>query len=114
MVTHTTVQKWFDSAPSDKKIVLEALRKMILSQNIMIVEKIKWSRPCYSNNGRLFCYLNVTKKSVTLGFEKGASLTDPSKILKGTGKEMRHINITTLEELKQPEIQQLIEEACNT
>jgi hypothetical protein len=114
MVTHTIVQKWFDSAPSKKKMILEALRKIILSQNNMVAEEIKWNRPCYSNNGRLFCYLNMTKKSVTLGFEKGTSLTDPSKILKGTGKEMRHINISTLEELHQPEIQQLIEEACNT
>ncbi|MBI5294547.1 MAG: DUF1801 domain-containing protein [Chloroflexi bacterium] len=114
MVTSNNVQEWFDSAPDDKKVILDTLRRIIMSQSNKVVEEIKWSRPCYSNNGRLFCYLNITKNHVTLGFEKGASLKDPSKILKGTGKEMRHINIKTLEELKQLEIKQLIEEACNT
>jgi hypothetical protein len=114
MVTNNNVQEWFDLAPVDKKLILEALRKIILSQSSKVVEEIKWSRPCYSNNGRLFCYLNVTKNYVTLGFEKGASLKDPRKVLKGTGREMRHINIKTLDELKQPEIKQLIEEAYNT
>jgi len=114
MAKNNNVQEWFDLAPDDKKIILEALRKIILSQSSQVIEELKWSRPCYSNNGKLFCYLNVTKKHVTLGFEKGVLLKDPSKILKGTGKEMRHINFKTLDELKQPEIKQLIKEACNT
>ncbi|HUN24430.1 MAG TPA: DUF1801 domain-containing protein [Anaerolineales bacterium] len=113
-MTSNNVQEWFDSAPDDKKVILDTLRQMIVSQSNKVVEEIKWSRPCYSKNGKLFCYLNITKNHVTIGFEKGASLKDTSKLLQGTGKEMRHINLKTLEELKPLAIKQLIEEACNS
>lgn len=112
-MTNNNVQEWFDAIAIDKKGVLEALRKIILSQGSEVVEEIKWSRPCYSINGKLFCYLYVAKNYVTLGFEKGASLDDPSKLLKGTGKEMRHVTFKTLDEVNKPEINRLIEEAFN-
>lgn len=107
------VKEWFSSAPEDKRALLLTLRDLILKQDNRIVEEVKWSRPCYSINGKLFCYLYLTKNHVTLGFQKGTSLKDPDRMLTGTGKEMRHINFLTLSDLEQPGIQQLIEEAVN-
>jgi hypothetical protein len=82
---------WFQSAVPDQRNVLLELRRFILSVVPDAVEEIKWSRPCYSTPRGMFCYLHSTKGHATLGFQRGASLRDPGRLLEGTGKEMRHI-----------------------
>ena len=41
----------------------------------------KWKLPCYYNNGKPFCYLNVTKGYVDVGFWGGAHLVKYDKHL---------------------------------
>jgi hypothetical protein len=48
---------------------------------------------------------------VNLGFYYGAGLPDPEGLLEGSGKELRHIKIHTLEQVKQPAVRKLVEEA---
>jgi len=40
-----------------------------------------------------FAYVNVFTSHVNLGFFQGASLPDPSHLLQGEGKRMRHIKL---------------------
>jgi hypothetical protein len=40
-----------------------------------------------------FAYVNVFTSHVNVGFFHGASLPDPSRLLEGTGKFMRHIKL---------------------
>ena len=84
-------QSWFDAVPEKQRAILVELRKLILSAAPGIVEEFKWSRPCYSTAKGMFCYLQRTKNHVSLGFQKGAALKDPKKLLEGEGKDMRHI-----------------------
>ncbi len=106
-----TTDEWFADASENQRPVLDALRKLILSSAAGVVEEFKWSRPCYSTPGGMFCYLQRTKSHVTLGFQRGASLKDPKKLLDGTGKDMRHVKISAADELDQPALRQLIKQA---
>jgi hypothetical protein len=50
----------------------------------------------YSLTGRLkecYCHVAVYAKHVNLGFNRGADLDDPQKILQGTGSQVRHVTI---------------------
>ena len=58
------------------------------------------------------CYIGVIKDHLNLGFIRGSSLTDPQRILEGTGKQMRHIKIRNLEDLERPAIRAYLQEAC--
>jgi hypothetical protein len=40
-----------------------------------------------------FGYVNVFTSHVNVGFFQGASLPDPSRLLQGTGKYMRHVKL---------------------
>lgn len=40
-----------------------------------------------------FAYVNVFKSHVNVGFFQGAALPDPSHLLQGTGKFMRHVKL---------------------
>lgn len=108
-MTSDALKTWFDAAPEDQRAVLDDLRAMILAAAPGIVEEKKWSRPCYSTAGGLFCYLERTKKHVTIGFFKGALLKDPKHLLEGTGKEMRHVKIAAV--FDKPGVSQLIRQA---
>jgi hypothetical protein len=40
-----------------------------------------------------FGYVNVFTSHVNVGFFRGSSLPDPSRLLQGTGKNMRHVKL---------------------
>lgn len=44
--------------------------------------------------GDAFCHIPIYTKHFNLGFNKGTLLKDPDRLLKGTGKLIRHIPIT--------------------
>lgn len=41
-----------------------------------------------------FAYVNVFTSHVNIGFFQGSSLPDPARLLRGTGKFMRHVKLT--------------------
>lgn len=60
-----------------------------------------------------YVYLAPQLHHVNLGFYRGALLNDETNMLKGTGKQMRHIKISKLEQIDNPEIINLIEESIS-
>jgi hypothetical protein len=58
-----------------------------------------------------FGYVNVFTSHVNVGFFHGASLPDPSHLLQGTGKFMRHVKLTSGTDTKALALNKLIEVA---
>jgi hypothetical protein len=56
-------------------------------------------------------HIAVYASHVNLGFNEGVTLDDPLGILKGTGKQIRHITIETQADLERPEIRSYIRRA---
>lgn len=107
-MSQPNVAAWFDSLPATQRPVLDALRNLIFETTPDAVEELKWSHPCYSNSEGLFCYLRTTKKHATIGFQKGSSLDDPTGILEGDGKEMRHIKLPSMDAFDESAIKALL------
>lgn len=105
---------WFNDADPRQRSTLVALRDLVRSVAPEAVEEIKWSRPCYSNAGGMFCYLDNTKSCATLGFQKGAALTDPERLLEGTGKDMRHIKFKQGRSPGHPAVHALLKQAASS
>lgn len=55
-----------------------------------------------------FCYLSVSRAHINVGFMYGAELPDPQHLLEGSGKLLRHVRITELEQLANPALRQLL------
>lgn len=63
-------------------------------------------------NGRQFVvYLAPYPKHVNLGFLMGTSLPDPDRLLKGTGKTLRHIKIRQGSDLDKAGVREVVEAA---
>jgi hypothetical protein len=54
------------------------------------------------------CYIAVYASHINLGFYHGATLADPSGILEGTGKGLRHVKLSSLKAAMNPSIADLI------
>jgi hypothetical protein len=68
-----------------------------------------------------FCYLLPYAGHVTLGFYRGGELPDPSGLLPGgeaipdrNGLSMRSLRLTTVEDVRRPELRALIDVATRT
>jgi Domain of unknown function (DU1801) len=49
---------------------------------------------------------------VNLAFGDGVDLPDPAHRLEGTGKRLRHVKIRSSEDVRDPEVRRLLEEAA--
>lgn len=74
---------------------LLTLRSIILNQDENITEDIKWSIPCFSFKKKMFCFLNVDKRTNQpyILFVKGKHLNHPRlEIGKRTRMKVFRIN----------------------
>jgi hypothetical protein len=70
---------------------------------------IKWGHPVIEEGGPV-AFIKVASAHVTLGFWRGAELRDPDGVLQG-GERMKHIKITSLDELDEKRIVGLLGQA---
>jgi hypothetical protein len=106
--------------PYDREI-----RELAVKLRALVLEEMA---PCYENiydaysavaigygtSDRLrdgIFHIAVYSKHVNLGFNDGAALDDPKRILRGTGNQIRHLTIKTPEDLARPEIRSYIRRA---
>lgn len=62
-------------------------------------------------NADHFIHLPVYTKYVNIGFSNGAQLDDPEGRLQGKGARIRHLKLTSVEELEDPYVLDLIRQA---
>jgi hypothetical protein len=58
-----------------------------------------------------FCHVAAYRDYVNLGFNQGATLPDPERLLGGTGRQIRHIRIANAADLKRPGVRSLLRAA---
>jgi hypothetical protein len=86
-----------------QEIVLE-LRNIIFSVAPDTVEVVRWGGLNYFHEGRGgivsagICQIEIEKDHIRLAFIHGAFLPDPRKILLGTGKAKRFVEIPSYED----------------
>ena len=70
-----------------------------------------WRVPIFESHGPI-CYYMAGKNHITLGFIRGTSLPDPEGLLEGTGKNLRHVKIRSVDDLKRKGLRQLLKSAA--
>lgn len=92
------------------------LREVLLADLPEIIEQLdlpaKMIAYCYGQKyAGLICTIIPSKKGLKLGFNRGTELPDPGKLLEGTGKISRYVEIRTSEQISSPALKKLIESA---
>jgi hypothetical protein len=94
---HPQVTDYINTSDKHKE-TLEALRQLVHVTIPGVTEEFKWSRPVFRSD-KDFAYLKTAKAYVTLGFFQFDKLDDKNGLLEGTGKDMRHIKIKSLQDI---------------
>ena len=55
-----------------------------------------------------FCHIAAYAQHVNLGFNQGAQLPDPDRVLQGTGKSIRHLKVKTAADLESPHLRHFL------
>ena len=79
-------------------MIISRLREIIQQAAPGVKETIKWSQPVYENNGP-FAYIRAFQNAVNFGFWRGVDLSDPKGLLQGSGGKMRHVKLTSLDDI---------------
>ena len=58
-----------------------------------------------------FCYIALQKAHVNVGFLYGVDLPDPSGLLEGSGKLLRHVKLRSVADVRKPALLTLIRKA---
>jgi hypothetical protein len=91
--------------------ILRGLRELIQDVVPEAAETVNaWGLPTFELNGPL-CYFMVATKHITFGFPRGTALTDPHGLLEGTGKNLRHVKLRKVEDLRREGLRELLAEA---
>jgi hypothetical protein len=85
------IDEWFDS----RKPELGAIARVWFSEmrgcGTDVTELLHDGHPTACVADAAFGYVNVFTSHVNIGFFHGASLEDPTRMLEGTGRFMRHV-----------------------
>jgi len=95
-----------------------ALREVVLEEAPAAIESIVKSYAVaigFSFTGKPlkdgFCHIVTYATHVNLGFNRGALLPDPNRILVGKGKSIRHMTIRDHRELENPAVRRFLQAA---
>jgi hypothetical protein len=95
-----------------------ALREVILGEAPHAVESISKGYAVaigFSFTGKPlkdgFCHIATYSSHVNLGFNRGALLADPNRVLAGSGKLIRHITIHDEHDLERPYLRRYLQAA---
>lgn len=92
--------------------VAQALRRLMKNTVPGTSESVNaWKIPTFESNGPM-CMFSIGKNHVTFNFLRGTSLPDPAKLLEGTGRNLRHVKLRTIEDLREPALKRLIQAAA--
>jgi hypothetical protein len=96
-----------DDNPALQKVVrgLRTLVKAAVAGTKITVNS--WGIPTFEAK-EPFCFYMVGKNHVTFGFLYGTSLDDPEKLMEGTGKNLRHVKLRTVEDLEKKGLKELV------
>ena len=106
------IEAWVSAHDAPVAAILEAAREAIKGEVPGTVEWINgWKMLAFGPRPKMNAcqfVLDARADRVNLEFAAGAALDDPSGLLEGTGKSLRHLKLRQPSDLSRPEVRALI------
>lgn len=107
------VEEFLGSYTAEVRELALGLRALVREVVPDAAEKLHrpWKTIAYGRT-RKFCAISPHQAWVNLQFHAGATLEDPTGLLEGTGKSMRHVRVDTAADLKDDALVVLLRQAA--
>lgn len=111
------IKKHIDGLPIELQPIYKALRTIAKKGLPDCVEMLYHNSLGYSLTDSPWdriCYIaHQPKGYINFGFFFGADIPDPTGLIQGKGKRLRHVKIYTIKEAKNPDLEKLVAYAWN-
>jgi hypothetical protein len=88
----------------------DRVNEMILREGPKLKVEPHWGQPWFVGTD-MVCLVGAFSKHVGIEFWRGSTVEDPDHLLEGTGKNLRHVKIRTLEEATSAKLARLVRRA---
>ncbi len=105
-----TVDEYIAAFDDWRTDAMKRLREVVKEGAPHSAVGIKWAQPVWEWNGPMI-WMKAYPKHVNIGFWRGTELNDPKKVLIGDGERMRHIKLTSVEEIPADALRELVKQA---
>jgi hypothetical protein len=105
-----TVDEYIAAFDDWRTDAMRRLREVVKEGAPHSAVAIKWAQPVWEWNGPMI-WMKAYPKHVNIGFWRGTEMDDPKKVLQGDGERMRHIKITTVDEIPADALRELVKQA---
>ena len=105
-----TVDEYIAAFDDWRTEAMKRLRQVVKEGAPHSAVAIKWAQPVWEWNGPMI-WMKAYPKHVNIGFWRGTEMDDPKKVLTGDGERMRHIKITTVDEIPADALRELVKQA---
>jgi hypothetical protein len=105
-----TVDQYIAAFDDWRTDAMKRLREVVKEGAPHSAVGIKWAQPVWEWNGPMI-WMKAYPKHVGIGFWRGTEMDDPKKVLTGDGERMRHIKITSVDEIPADALRDLVRQA---
>ena len=113
MKSYETFDLWMADQSDEHQKLIKALRKLVNKTAPSLTETVKWGNGCWVGEEWPVIFIFAGYEILQFGFFGGSYLSDsdPKKLLKGSGKYIKHIPIQSLREVDEVALKRLIKKA---
>jgi hypothetical protein len=105
-----TVDEYIAAFDDWRTDAMKRLREVVKEGAPHSAVGIKWAQPVWEWNGPMI-WMKAYPKHVDIGFWRGTEMEDPKKVLTGDGERMRHIKITSVDDIPADALRDLVKQA---
>ena len=110
MTGQKTVDEYIAAFDDWRTDAMKRLREVVREGAPHSAVAIKWAQPVWEWNGPMI-WMKAYPKHVDIGFWRGTEMDDPKKVLTGDGERMRHIKITSVDDIPADALVDLVRQA---
>ena len=105
------IDQWMDDQPDDLGAIARGWFAVMRGCGGDVRETMHDDQPTACVGDAAFAYVDAFTAHVNVGFFRGAALDDPSGLLEGRGKSMRHVKLRPGRAVDEAALMKLIEQA---
>ena len=105
------IETWMKEHSSDLGVIAQHWFAVMRACGDDVRELLHDGHPTVCVKDAAFAYVNAFTAHVNVGFFRGAELSDPNRLLEGTGRFMRHVKIRPGDQIDAEALTKLIHAA---
>ena len=105
------IEEWLSGDPAELFSIARHWFAVFRQRGDDVYETMHDGMPTACVEQAAFAYVNVFKSHVNVGFFTGAFLEDPSGLLEGSGKRMRHVRLRPDQAVDETALTKLVSDA---